>query len=127
MRNPGFPNDDLARAALLIKCHEAAREDHAAGKSLVTERALDDLDRVRAEFNAVLELYTSNMIARDTVQVDDPAQRATAPDDLEQKLIEARREADRIVRRVCAEINASLGGETDETYDETYRKYGFSA
>ena len=127
MRNPGFPNDDLARAALLVKCHETAKEEHAEGRSLITERALDDLGQVRNEFNSFLELYTSNMIARVTVQVDDPAQRATQPEDeIEQKLLEARRRVDRVLRRVCAEINASLGGKSDETYEETYRKYGFS-
>jgi hypothetical protein len=127
MRNPGFPNDDLARAALLVKCHEAAQDDHRAGKSLITQRALDDLGAVREEFNSFLELYTTNMIARDTVQVDEPARPSGTVDELEQKLLDARRKADRIVRRVCAEINAALGGEDDEAYEETYRRYGFSA
>jgi hypothetical protein len=127
MRNPGFPNDDIARAALLIKCHEAAKADHEAGRSLLTQRALDDLGKVRDEFSNFLELYTSNMIARDTLQVDDPARMSGTIDELEQKLLDARRLADRVLRRVCAEINAALGGESDETYEETYRKYGFTA
>lgn len=127
MRNPGFPNDDIARAALLIKCHEAAMADHGAGKALITQRALDDLGKVREEFSNFLDLYTSNMVARDTLQVDDPARASGTLNELEQKLLEARRLADRTVRRVCAEINAALGGETDETYLETYRRYGFSA
>jgi len=127
MRNPRFPNDDLARVALLIKCHESARADHEAGRSLLTHRALEDLGHARAEFSGVVELYTSNMIARDTVQVDDPAAGSVEPDELERKLLDARRRADRVIRRVCAEVNAALGGESDETYMETYRRYGFSA
>jgi hypothetical protein len=125
MRNPAFPTDDLARAALLVKCHEAAKDERAGDRAMVSEGAFEELEQVREEFNGILDLYTENMTARDTVQVDDPARASVELDELEQKLLDARRRADRVVRRVCAEVNGALGGETDETHEETYRKYGF--
>lgn len=127
MRNPGFPNDDLARAALLIKSHEAAKADREAGSALISERALADLERVRTEFNGFVELYTSTMVARDTLQVDDPAKASGEPDELERKLLDARRLVDRTIRRVCAEINVAIAEEPEETQEETFRRYGYRA
>lgn len=127
MRNPGFPNDDLARAALLIKSHEAAKADREAGGALISEGALQDLGRIRAEFNGFLEVYTSTMVARDTLQVDDPARASGQPDELERKLIDTRRLVDRIVRRVCAELNVAIAERSEADQEETYRRYGYRA